>query len=59
MSSVTAVGYKTMMVFPMSVFQKKPAVPECDVAGTVAGGDLGGKFALGDEVFGITPADKV
>ncbi|KAL8292550.1 hypothetical protein RQP46_001162 [Phenoliferia psychrophenolica] len=58
-AALNPIGYKSMMVFPLTLGQKKPSVPESDVAGTVAGGDLGGKFALGDEVFGITPADKV
>lgn len=49
-----------MSVWPMTLGQKKPSTPEYDVAGTVAGGALEGTgFALGDEVFGQVPADKV
>ena len=42
-----------MSTFPLSTFHKKPAVPESDFAGTVAGGAIDGTgFKVGDEVFG-------
>lgn len=45
---------------PLSWGQKKPAVPEADVSGIVAGGELEGTpFKIGDEVFGIVPYDTM
>lgn len=49
-----------MSMPPLSYLHTTPATPESDFSGEVAGGHLEGTgFALGDEVFGITPADTV
>lgn len=59
-AALNPVGWKSMSTFPLSTLHKKPSVPESDFAGTVAGGALDGTgFSIGDEVFGITPADVV
>lgn len=58
--SLNPVGWKSMSLFPIRLLQKKPGVPESDFAGIVVGGDLDQSgFKVGDEVFGITPADVV
>lgn len=58
--SYNPVGWKTMSTFPMTWMMKKPAVPEADVSGVVAGGDLvDSGFKIGDEVFGMIPYDTV
>ena len=45
---------------PFKWMQKKPAVPEMDLAGTVVGGQLEGSgFAEGDAVFGMINLDVV
>ncbi|SGY45050.1 BQ5605_C001g00239 [Microbotryum silenes-dioicae] len=52
----TAIAWKGMGVFPISALQKVPSIPEADLAGTIAGGNLEGSgFALGDAVFGQIP----
>lgn len=49
-----------MSLFPISLSHVKPATPEFDLAGVVAGGELDGTgFSLGDEVFGIVPTEIV
>lgn len=49
-----------MYLAPIKWIQKKPAVPECDVAGMVVGGNLQGTgVAIGDEVFGLVPGEDV
>ncbi|SCZ98587.1 BZ3500_MvSof-1268-A1-R1_Chr3-1g05482 [Microbotryum saponariae] len=55
-ASLNPIGWKGMGVFPISALQKVPSVPEADLAGTIAGGNLEGSgFALGDAVFGQIP----
>jgi hypothetical protein len=45
---------------PISWGQKKPCVPEADVSGIIAGGELEGTgFSMRDEVFGIVPYDTM
>lgn len=44
-----------MFAPPFVWLQKRPAVPELEFSGEIAGGDLTGTdFAIGDECFGIT-----
>lgn len=49
-----------MSVPPLSWMQKTPCVPESDVSGIIVEGDLSGTdLQVGDEVFGIVPAENV
>lgn len=49
-----------MSTLPFSLQQKKPAVPEADVGGIVAGGNLEGSgLSLGDEIIAFVPFDTV
>ncbi|KDE08379.1 hypothetical protein MVLG_01417 [Microbotryum lychnidis-dioicae p1A1 Lamole] len=55
-ASLNPIAWKGMGVFPISALQKVPSIPEADLAGTIAGGNLEGSgFALGDAVFGQIP----
>ncbi|GAA5942609.1 hypothetical protein JCM3775_003655 [Rhodotorula graminis] len=55
--STNPVFFKTMGMAPMRYMQRVPCVPEGDFSGVVAGGSLDGTdLKLGDEVFGIVPA---
>jgi len=56
-AALNPVGYKMMEHFP-SLLLKTPAVPESDYAGVIAGGQLPSHLKVGDEVFGIIPADS-
>lgn len=59
-ASLNPIGWQTMTTFPLTLLQKKPAVPGSDFSGVVEGGDLEGSgFKVGDEVFGIVPYDDV
>ncbi|GAA6027124.1 hypothetical protein JCM8097_002410 [Rhodosporidiobolus ruineniae] len=58
-ASLNPVGWKAMGMPPVSWLQKVPAVPESDFSGVVEGGDLAGSgLSVGDEVFGLVPAEK-
>lgn len=58
--SLNPIGWKAMGVLPISLGQKKPCVPEADVAGIVAGGDLSGTdLKEGDEVVAFIPYDTM
>ncbi|GAA6010794.1 hypothetical protein JCM11491_002949 [Sporobolomyces phaffii] len=58
--SLNPVGWKLMGQPPISWMQKTPAVPECDVSGTIVQGDLGGTdLKVGDSVYGIKKAEDV
>jgi len=55
-AALNPVGYKVMSDMP-SFVTKRPAVPEQDYSGVVAGGDPSGtNLKVGDEVFGTIPA---
>lgn len=54
--SLNPIGWKAMGVAPISFGQKKPAVPEADIAGIIEGGDLEGTgLSQGDEVIAFIP----
>ncbi|KAK4049115.1 hypothetical protein OIO90_005585 [Microbotryomycetes sp. JL221] len=58
--SLNPVGWKAMGTFPISLGQKKPAVPEADIAGKLVEGDTAGtNLQIGDEVIGFIPYNTV
>jgi len=58
-TALNPVGYKSIKHFPGFIV-KKPCVPEFDCSGTiVALGTKVSRWKVGDEVYGITPADAV
>ncbi|BGO94128.1 hypothetical protein NBRC10512_006950 [Rhodotorula toruloides] len=58
-AALNPVGYKAMVLPGLRWMQKKPAVPEHDLAGIIEGGDLSGTdLKVGDEVIGFVPADS-
>jgi NADPH:quinone reductase-like Zn-dependent oxidoreductase len=57
--ALNPVGYKAILHFP-SFMVKKPCIPESDVAGTiVAVGEGVTKWKVGQNVYGIVPANDV
>lgn len=59
-AALNPVGWKMIQVFP-GALTKKPAVPESDFSGVIVAGEGLEKsgFKVGEEIWGIVPADEV